>query len=130
MGCDCSRSYGRGTYDTTAFVVHQCAENCMTLPLTLCLPADLWHAVLTVVTTPPVSDFLAVGLWFSPQIPPLPAPVSAWYYNEVSKCGVMRPINPACQEGRVMDRIETTPKMDLAMQNIAPLVEAWRDILH
>jgi hypothetical protein len=41
------------------------------------LPADLWYAVLTVVTTPPVSDVLAVGLWFLPQIPPLPEPVSA-----------------------------------------------------
>jgi len=41
------------------------------------LPPDLWHAFLTVVTTPPVSDFLAVGLWFSPQIPPLPEPMSA-----------------------------------------------------
>ena len=41
------------------------------------LPEDLWQAVLTVLTTPPVSDFLAVGLSLSPQIPPLPAPASA-----------------------------------------------------
>jgi hypothetical protein len=36
------------------------------------LPEDLWQAVLTVITTPPVSDFLAVGLSLSPQVPPLP----------------------------------------------------------
>ena len=36
------------------------------------LPADLWQAVWAVVTTPPVSDFLAVGLLLSPQVPPLP----------------------------------------------------------
>ena len=36
------------------------------------LPDDLWQAVLTVVTTPPVSDFLAVGFSISPQVPPLP----------------------------------------------------------
>src|SRR5712692_1679622 len=38
----------------------------------------------------------------------------------------MLPINPAWKEGSVMDRSETTPKMDLAMQDIAPLVEEWR----
>ena len=36
------------------------------------LPDHLWEAVWTVVTTPPVSDFLSVGLSFSPQTPPLP----------------------------------------------------------
>ncbi|MCI0396101.1 MAG: hypothetical protein L0332_26140 [Chloroflexi bacterium] len=36
------------------------------------LPDDLWQAVLAVVTTPPVSDFLAVAFSVSPQIPPLP----------------------------------------------------------
>jgi len=36
------------------------------------LPQDLWQAVLDVVTTPPVSDFWAVGLFLSPQVPPLP----------------------------------------------------------
>jgi hypothetical protein len=36
------------------------------------LPDDLWQAVMAVVTTPPVSDFLAVGLSVSPQAPPLP----------------------------------------------------------
>jgi hypothetical protein len=40
------------------------------------LPEDLWQAVLTVVTTPPVSDFLTVGLSFSPQTPPLPEKVA------------------------------------------------------
>jgi hypothetical protein len=36
------------------------------------LPEELWQAVLTVITTPPVSDFLAVGLSLSPKAPPLP----------------------------------------------------------
>ncbi len=39
------------------------------------LPDDLWQAVLAVVTMPPVSDFLAVGLFLSPQVPPLPEPI-------------------------------------------------------
>lgn len=41
------------------------------------LPEDLWQAVLSVITTPPVSDFLAVGLSLSPQVPPLPEQVMA-----------------------------------------------------
>jgi hypothetical protein len=41
------------------------------------LPEDLWQAVLAVVTTPPVSDFLAVGLSLSPQVPPLPEKMAA-----------------------------------------------------
>jgi hypothetical protein len=41
------------------------------------VPEDLWDAVLAVITTPPVSDFLAVGLSLSPQVPPLPEPVVA-----------------------------------------------------
>ncbi|MCB9155498.1 MAG: DUF2283 domain-containing protein [Caldilineaceae bacterium] len=36
------------------------------------LPAELWQAVLTVVTMAPVSDYLAVNLSLSPQAPPLP----------------------------------------------------------
>ena len=36
------------------------------------LPEELWQAVLTVVTTAPVSDYLAVNLLLSPQTPPLP----------------------------------------------------------
>ncbi len=39
------------------------------------LPEDLWQAVWTVLTTPPVSDFLGIGLALSPQIPPLPVHV-------------------------------------------------------
>ncbi|HYN87666.1 MAG TPA: DUF2283 domain-containing protein [Ardenticatenaceae bacterium] len=41
------------------------------------LPEELWQAVLAVITTPPVSDFLAVGLSLSPQVPPLPSPAAA-----------------------------------------------------
>lgn len=36
------------------------------------LPDDLWQAVLTVLTTSPVSDFLGIRLSLSPQAPPLP----------------------------------------------------------
>jgi hypothetical protein len=39
------------------------------------LPEDLWQAVLAVTTTPPLSDFLAVGLSLSPRVPPLPEQV-------------------------------------------------------
>ena len=41
------------------------------------LPDALWQAVLEVIGTPPVSDFLAVGFSVSPQIPPLPGLVPA-----------------------------------------------------
>ena len=41
------------------------------------LPEELWQAVLTVITTPPVSDFLAVGFSLSPQVPPLPEQMAA-----------------------------------------------------
>ncbi len=36
------------------------------------LPDELWQAVIAVITPPPVSDFLAVGLTLTPQTPPLP----------------------------------------------------------
>ena len=36
------------------------------------LPDELWQAVIAVVTSSPVSDFLDVGLSFSPHLPPLP----------------------------------------------------------
>lgn len=39
------------------------------------LPEDIWQAVMVVTTTPPVSDFLVVGLSLSPQAPPLPEKV-------------------------------------------------------
>jgi len=39
------------------------------------LPDDLWQAVWAVLTTPPVSDFLDIGLALSPQVPPLPVQV-------------------------------------------------------
>src|SRR3989442_16022495 len=38
----------------------------------------------------------------------------------------MLPVNPAWKEGRMMDLIETTPKMDLAIHDIAHLVEELR----
>jgi hypothetical protein len=41
------------------------------------LPEDLWKAVLAVITTPPVSDFLSVGLSLSPQVHPLPERLAA-----------------------------------------------------
>jgi hypothetical protein len=46
----------------------------LSIPLTNLrhLPDELWQAVLAVVSTPPVSDFLAVGLFLTPQVPPLP----------------------------------------------------------
>jgi len=40
------------------------------------LPDELWQATLSVVTTPPVSDFLSVDLAIAPHIPPLPMPVA------------------------------------------------------
>jgi len=52
-------------------------------PLTICLerlrnlPSALWPAVLTVLTTPPVSDFLTVELAIAPRVPPLPELVPA-----------------------------------------------------
>jgi hypothetical protein len=36
------------------------------------LPEELWQTVMTVLTSPPVSDFLSVGLAVVPQVPPLP----------------------------------------------------------
>jgi SRSO17 transposase len=39
----------------------------------------------------------------------------------------MLPIRHAWKEGSMMDLIETGPKMELALQDIAPLVEALRD---
>jgi len=36
------------------------------------LPDDLWTAVLTVLTTPPASDFLTTELSIVPRVPPLP----------------------------------------------------------
>lgn len=36
------------------------------------LPEELWQAALAVVTTAPVSDFLAVNFSIVPQLPPLP----------------------------------------------------------
>ena len=41
------------------------------------LSEELWQATLNVITTPPVSDFLNVGLSLSPQVPPLPERAAA-----------------------------------------------------
>ncbi len=54
---------------------HQDRPLTMSLDRLRDLPEDLWHAVMEVVTKPPVSDVLAVGLWITPQVPPLPAPI-------------------------------------------------------
>jgi len=40
------------------------------------LPEDMWQAVLTVITTPPVCDFLETGLSFSPHLPSLPEQIT------------------------------------------------------
>src|SRR5712691_2118699 len=48
------------------------------------------------------------------------------YYNEDSKCGVILPVNHVWEEGSMTDLIETVPKMDLAIQDIAHLVEELR----
>jgi hypothetical protein len=46
----------------------------MSIPLSSLrnLPEDVWQSVWSVLTTPPVSDFLATGISLSPQVPPLP----------------------------------------------------------
>ncbi|MFQ5857508.1 MAG: DUF2283 domain-containing protein [Anaerolineae bacterium] len=36
------------------------------------LPDDLWPVVVRVITSPPVSDFLAAELAIAPRVPPLP----------------------------------------------------------
>lgn len=36
------------------------------------LPEDLWQAVMAVLTSPPVCDFLSARLAVVPQVPPLP----------------------------------------------------------
>jgi hypothetical protein len=41
------------------------------------LPEDVWQAVLTVVTTPPVSDYLNVGFSLGLQMPPLPQEITS-----------------------------------------------------
>lgn len=41
------------------------------------LPEHLWQAVFAVMTSPPVSDFLNVGLSLMPQTPPLPQKLAA-----------------------------------------------------
>lgn len=51
----------------------------LTIPLSNLrnLPEDLWQAVLAVMTTAPVTDFLSVNLSILPHMPPLPEPVLA-----------------------------------------------------
>jgi hypothetical protein len=41
------------------------------------LPEDLWRAVLDVLMTSPVSDFLGIGFSIWPQVPPLPERMAA-----------------------------------------------------
>jgi hypothetical protein len=40
------------------------------------LPSGLWQVVFTLLTTPPVSDFLATNLAIIPRVPPLPEGVA------------------------------------------------------
>ena len=41
------------------------------------LPSALWPAVLTVLTSPPVSDFLTAEMASAPRVPPVPELVPA-----------------------------------------------------
>jgi len=62
------------TFISFAHIMAYHREKPLSVPLTNLrnLPEDLWQATLRVITTPPVSDFLNVGLSLSPQVPPLP----------------------------------------------------------
>src|SRR5712692_7377039 len=48
----------------------------MTIPLANLrnLPDDLWQAVISVISSAPVTDVLDVAFSFGMQVPPLPAP--------------------------------------------------------
>jgi hypothetical protein len=41
------------------------------------LPADLWQAVLAVITAPPVSDYLTVGFSMAFPFPAVPEQIAA-----------------------------------------------------
>lgn len=62
------------TFISFAHMMAHYQDKPLNVPLTNLrnLPEDLWQAVLAVTTTPPVSDFLMVGLSLSPRVPPLP----------------------------------------------------------
>ena len=62
------------TFISFSYILRHHQDRPLSIPLANLrhLPDDLWQAVLAVVTTPPVSDFLSVGLSLVPQIPPLP----------------------------------------------------------
>ncbi len=62
------------TFISFSHILRHYQERPLSIPLANLrhLPDDLWQAVLAVITTPPVSDFLSVGLSLAPQVPPLP----------------------------------------------------------
>jgi hypothetical protein len=66
------------TFVNFSFLMAQIGDQPLNVPLgdLRYLPKELWQAVLEVVTTAPVSDFLTVGLSLLPQRPPLPTPVA------------------------------------------------------
>ena len=67
------------TFVNFSFLMAQLGGQPLNVPLAdlRYLPRELWQAVLEVVTTAPVSDFLTVGLSLLPQRPPLPTLVAA-----------------------------------------------------
>ncbi|MCK6624922.1 MAG: DUF2283 domain-containing protein [Anaerolineae bacterium] len=67
------------TFISFSHIMAHSQDTPLNVPLTNLrnLPEEVWQAVLTVTTTPPVSDFLAVGLSLSPRVPPLPVPTVA-----------------------------------------------------
>jgi hypothetical protein len=67
------------TFISFARLMAHCRDRPLSRPLANLrnLPEDLWQAVFAVITTPPISDFLGIGLALSPQVPPLPERVAA-----------------------------------------------------
>jgi len=61
------------TFVNFSYLMAHLGGQLLNVPLTdlRYLPKELWQAVLEVVTTAPVSDFLTVGLSLLPQRPPL-----------------------------------------------------------
>ncbi len=62
------------TFISFSYLMNAHREQPLIIPLMnlRSLPEDLWQAVLAVVTTARVSDFLAVNFSIAPRMPPLP----------------------------------------------------------